>query len=192
MDKNQVTDNDLESPVAQNQAGESPNQDSPETFDTLTGTDNTDLAKELSKTKDELAEAKDKYLRLYSEFENFRRRTAKEKLELIQSANEATIKLFLPVMDDFERAEKSFQGSNPKDLEGLQLISNKFRKLLEQSGVKPMDLPAGSEFNPDLHDAITQVPVNDDSLKGRIVDVVEKGYFLNDKVIRHAKVVVGQ
>ncbi|MCK6616123.1 MAG: nucleotide exchange factor GrpE [Cyclobacteriaceae bacterium] len=192
MDKNQVTDSELESQTAQNKVVESPNQDTPETFETLTGTDNTDLVKELSKTKDELAEAKDKYLRLYSEFENFRRRTAKEKLELIQSANESTIKLFLPVMDDFERAEKSFQGSNPKDLEGLQLISNKLRKLLEQSGVKAMDLPAGSEFNPDLHDAITQVPVEDEKLKGRVVDVIEKGYLLNDKVIRHAKVVVGQ
>lgn len=192
MDKNQVTDSELESQTAQNKVVESPNQDTPETFETLTGTDNTDLVKEFSKTKDELAEAKDKYLRLYSEFENFRRRTAKEKLELIQSANESTIKLFLPVMDDFERAEKSFQGSNPKDLEGLQLISNKLRKLLEQSGVKAMDLPAGSEFNPDLHDAITQVPVEDEKLKGRVVDVIEKGYLLNDKVIRHAKVVVGQ
>lgn len=192
MDKNQVTDSELESQVAQNKADEHPNQNNPETFETLTGADNADLVKELSKTKDELAEAKDKYIRLYSEFENFRRRTAREKLELIQSANEATIKSFLPVLDDFERAEKSFQGSNAKDLEGLQLISNKFRKLLEQSGVKAMDLPAGSEFNPDLHDAITQVPVNDENLKGRIVEVVEKGYLLNDKVIRHAKVVVGQ
>lgn len=189
MDKNLAPDSDLESPVAQNQADETAPQ---ETFETLTGTDQGGLVKELTKTKDELAEAKDKYLRLYSEFENFRRRTAKEKLEMIQSANEATIKSFLPVMDDFERAEKSFQGSNAKDLEGLQLISNKFRKLLEQSGVKVMDLPVGSEFNPDLHDAITQLPVEDETLKGRIVDVVEKGYLLHDKVIRHAKVVVGQ
>ncbi|MFN3839818.1 MAG: nucleotide exchange factor GrpE [Cyclobacteriaceae bacterium] len=192
MDKNQVTDSELESQEAQNQATETPREETPEAFETLTGTDNAAWVNELNKTKDELAEAKDKYVRLYSEFENFRRRTAKEKLEMIQSANEATIKLFLPVMDDFERAEKSFQGSNPKDLEGLQLISNKFRKLLEQSGVKPMDLPAGSEFNPDLHDAITQVPVDEENLKGRIVDVIEKGYLLNDKVIRHAKVVVGQ
>jgi molecular chaperone GrpE len=192
MDKNQVPESDLESPAAQKQAEETVNQESPESFETLAGTEQADLVKELSKTKDELAEAKDKYLRLYSEFENFRRRTAREKLELIQSANEATIKSFLPVMDDFERAEKSFQGNNPKDMEGLQLISSKFRKLLGQSGVKPMEIPAGAAFDPDLHDAITQVPVDDENLKGRIVDVVEKGYLLNDKVIRHAKVVVGQ
>lgn len=191
MDKNQAPDSDLDSQTAQNQTEETSSQDNPEIFETLTGSDNSDVQKELSKTKDELAEAKDKYLRLYSEFENFRRRTAKEKLEMIQSANESTIRSFLPIMDDFERAEKSFQG-NPKDLEGLQLISNKFRKLLEQSGVKAMELPVGSEFNPDLHDAITQVSVNDDGLKGKIVDVIEKGYLLNEKVIRHAKVVVGQ
>ncbi len=178
--------------TAQNQVSETINHDSPESFETLTGTDQPDLFKELSKVKDELAEAKEKYLRLYSEFENFRRRTSKEKLEMIQSANEATIRLFLPVMDDFERAEKSFRGSNPKDLEGLQLISNKFRKVLEQSGVRVMDISAGSDFNPDLHEAITQVPTEDESLRGKIVDVVEKGYWLNEKVIRYAKVVVGQ
>ncbi|MDL5045991.1 nucleotide exchange factor GrpE [Oscillatoria amoena NRMC-F 0135] len=190
MDKNQITDSEFDSQMSQNQAAETGRQENIEAFETLTGTDQPDLLGELNKTKDELAEAKDKYLRLYSEFDNFRRRTTKEKLDMIQSANEATIRAFLPVMDDFERAEKSFQG-NPKDLEGLQLISNKFRKLLEQAGIKAMDLPAGSEFNPDLHDAITQLPVEDESLKGKIVDVVEKGYWLNDKVIRHAKVVVG-
>jgi molecular chaperone GrpE len=192
MDKNQARDSDLESQITQNQTEETSIPDSPETFETLTGSGSSDFQKELSKTKDELAEAKDKYLRLYSEFENFRRRTAKEKLEMIQSANESTVLSFLPIMDDFERAEKSFQGNNPKDLEGLQLISSKFRKLLEQSGVKAMDLTSGSEFNPDLHDAITQMPVADDSLKGKVVDIVEKGYLLNEKVIRHAKVVVGQ
>ena len=192
MDRNQIPDSEFDSQMGQNQAVETSGQENLETFETLTGTDQSDLLKELGKTQDELAEAKDKYLRLYSEFDNFRKRTTKEKLEMIQSANESTIRMFLPVMDDFERAEKSFQGSNPKDLEGFLLISNKFRKLLEQSGIKAMDLPAGSEFNSDLHEAITQVSVEDEKLKGKIVDVVEKGYWLNDKVIRHAKVVVGQ
>ena len=146
---------------------------------------------EAARLQGELAEQKDKFIRLYSEFENFRRRTAKEKLDLIQSANEQLLKTLLPVADDFERAEKAFADKSDKDLEGFLLIANKFKKTLEQAGVKVMDIKAGSEFNADLHEAITQIPVEDDKLKGKIVDVVENGYLLIDKVIRYAKVVVG-
>jgi len=145
---------------------------------------------DLKKLQDELAEAKDKYLRLYAEFDNFRRRTAKEKIEMIQSAGEQLLKALLPVADDFDRAEKAFTGKTDKEAEGFFLIQNKFKKILEQNGVKVMDTSNG-EFNPDIHDAITQIPAPDESKKGKIVDVVEKGYLLNDKVIRHAKVVVG-
>lgn len=145
----------------------------------------------LKKMQDELAEAKDKYVRLYAEFDNFRRRSAKEKLEMIQSANEQLIKSLLPVIDDFERAEKSFKDKNDKESEGFFLIQNKFKKILEQNSVKVMDAGAGSSFNPDLHEAITQIPAPQEDLKGKIVDVVEKGYLLNEKVIRFAKVVVG-
>jgi molecular chaperone GrpE len=144
-----------------------------------------------AKLQGELAESKDKYIRLYSEFENFRRRTAKEKIEMIQSANEQLIRALLPVADDFERAEKSFKDKNDKDSEGFTLIQNKFRKVLEQYGVKVMNIERGAEFNADLHEAITQIPASDESLKGKIVDVVEKGYLLNEKVIRYAKVVIG-
>jgi molecular chaperone GrpE len=146
---------------------------------------------ELAKLKDEIAGAKDKYLRLYSEFENFRRRTAKEKLELIQSANEQLLQALLPVVDDFERAEKSFKEKNDKDSEGFFLIQSKFKKVLETYSVKIMDVQRGSDFNPDVQEAITQIPAPEPSLKGKVVDVVEKGYLLNDKVIRFAKVVVG-
>jgi molecular chaperone GrpE len=144
-----------------------------------------------AKLKDELAEAKDKYLRLYAEFENHRRRTAKEKLEMIQGANEQLIKSLLPVVDDFERAEKSIKDLSDKEASasGVLLIYQKLRKILEQAGVKAMD--AKGDFNPDLHEAITQIPVADEALKGKVVDVVEKGYLINDKVIRFAKVVVG-
>lgn len=148
-------------------------------------------AGELGKLKEELAGAKDKYLRLYSEFENFRRRTAKEKLEMVQSANEQLIKALLPVMDDFERAEKSFGEKTDKDSEGFKLIQAKFKKVLEVYGVKIMDVKQGSDFNTDLHEAITQIPAPDPSLKGKVVDVVEKGYLLSEKVVRFAKVVVG-
>jgi len=146
---------------------------------------------ELLKLQADLAEQKEKFIRLYSEFENFRRRTAKEKLEMIQFANEQLLKNLVPIVDDFERAEKSFKDKNDKELEGFFLIYNKFKKTLDQAGVKVMDVKAGSEFNADLHDAITQIPVEDENLKGKVVDVVENGYLLNDKVIRHAKVVVG-
>jgi molecular chaperone GrpE len=139
----------------------------------------------------ELAEQKEKFIRLYSEFENFRRRTAKEKLDLIQSANEQLIRTLLPVIDDFDRAERSFRDKNDKELEGFFLIHSKLKKVLDQAGVKMMDIKAGTDFNPDLHEAITQIPAPDESLKGKIVDVVEPGYLLNDKVIRFAKVVVG-
>lgn len=146
---------------------------------------------ELKKLQDEVAEAKDKYIRLFSEFENFRRRTAKEKLELIQSANENLLKNLLPVLDDFERAEKAFRDLNTKEAEGFLLIFNKYKKIMEQSGAKVLELKAGDDFNADTQEAITQVPAPSDELKGKIVDVVEKGYVLNDKVIRFAKVVVG-
>jgi molecular chaperone GrpE len=145
----------------------------------------------LKRVQDELAEAKEKYVRLFAEFENHRRRTAKEKQELIFGANETLLKALLPVLDDFERAEKSFKDQNTKEAEGFSLIQHKYRKTLEQHGVKPMEITAETAFDADLHEAITQVPVQDESKKGKIVDVVEKGYLLNDKVIRFAKVVVG-
>lgn len=143
----------------------------------------------IAKLKEELEAAKEKYIRLYSEFENFRKRTAKEKLELIQSANEQLIKTLLPVADDFERAENSFPDRNDKELAGFFLIHSKFKKIMEHYGVRIMEVGQGSDFNPDYHEAISQLEAPE--LKGKIVDVVEKGYTLNDKVIRYAKVVVG-
>jgi molecular chaperone GrpE len=145
----------------------------------------------IKKIQDELSESKDKYLRLYAEFDNFRRRSSKEKLEMIQAANEQLLTALLPVLDDFERAEKSFKEKNDKEAEGFFIIQNKFKKTLELYNVKPMEIKSGSAFNADLHEAITQAPAANESLKGKIIDVVEKGYLLNDKVIRFAKVVVG-
>jgi len=143
------------------------------------------------KLKEELEAAKEKYIRLYSEFENFRKRTAKEKIELIQSANEQLLKTLLPVADDFERAENSFPDKNDKELAGFFLIHSKFKKILELYGVKTMEIDKGADFNADYHEAISQLEAPAPELKGKIVDVVEKGYTLNDKVIRYAKVVVG-
>lgn len=147
----------------------------------------------LGSLKSELDETKDKYLRLYSEFENFRRRTAKERLDMIKTANEELLLDLLPVMDDFERANKVMEENKDTKIteEGFSIIFNKFNKVLEQKGVKPMEISKGDPFDPDFQDGIAQVPVDDESLKGKIYDVVEKGYLLGDKVIRFAKVVIG-
>ncbi|MEN7548466.1 nucleotide exchange factor GrpE [Rapidithrix thailandica] len=139
---------------------------------------------------EELEEVKNKYLRLYSDFENFRRRTAKERLDLVASANEGLVVALLPILDDFERAQKAL-GEDSKEKEGFELIYNKFKKTLEQKGVKEMEDCIGKALDTELHDAITQIPAPSEELKGKIVDVIEKGYYLNDKVVRFAKVVVG-
>ncbi len=149
---------------------------------------------ELDKVKAELAEQKDKYLRMYSEFENFRRRTAKEKLELVKTANEELVLQLLPVVDDFERADKSFNDDTDIKTfkEGIDLIQNKFVKAIEAKGVKKIKVEAGDDFNDEYHEAITRIPAPEEKLKGKIVDCIENGYSLGDKVIRFAKVVTGE
>ena len=139
-----------------------------------------------------LAELNDKYLRIYSEFDNYRKRTSKEKLELLQSAGEDVYRLFLPVLDDFERAIKLNENTTEIEAlkEGFKLIHNKVVNTITQKGIKAID-PIGEVFNPDLHEAITNIPAASEDLKGKVVDVVEKGYSLNGKVIRFSKVVVG-
>lgn len=140
----------------------------------------------------EIAELKDKYLRLYADFENFRRRTAKEKLELISNANEGVLQALIPVVDDFERAMQSIENTNDVTAlkEGVSLIYTKLYKTLEGKGLKPM-VSKGEPFNADLHESVTQFPAPSDDLKGKVIDEIEKGYYLNDKVIRFAKVIVG-
>ena len=141
----------------------------------------------------EVAEAKDKYLRLYSEFENFRRRNAKERLELVKTASSDLIEQLLPVVDDFERAKEANQSQEDLEAikEGFDLIHNKLFKTLEAKGLKVMDTSKGTEFDTEMHEAVTQFPVEVDDLKGKIIDTVEKGYYLGEKVIRFAKVVIG-
>ncbi|MFY7829796.1 MAG: nucleotide exchange factor GrpE [Flectobacillus sp.] len=157
-----------------------------ETEDNTVETENKE-ASQLENLSIELAELKDKYLRLYSDFDNFRKRTAKEKLDMIQSASEGVIKDVLPVVDDIERAVANAQEGEIS--EGVTLIFNKLNNILIQKGLKAMDAK-GEIFNPDLHEAITQFPSPTEEDKGKVFDVIEKGYYLNDKVIRFAKVVV--
>jgi molecular chaperone GrpE len=143
--------------------------------------------------EDKLIEANEKFIRLYAEFENFRKRTNKEKVDLLSHAGEGVIKNFLPIIDDFERAianNESVEDVNALK-EGFQLVFTKFKGIMEAKGVKPMTT-IGEAFDSEIHEAIANIPAPSNDLKGKIVDDVEKGYYLNDKVIRFAKVVVGQ
>ncbi len=145
---------------------------------------------EVEKWKREFAEMKEKYVRLYADFENFRKRTAKEKLEFMTTANEGLMVSLLPVLDDFERAQKNFDNQDIESMkQGFVLIHDKLFKILEQKGLKQMVDVKGSEFNADFHEAITQIPMPE--MQGKVVDELEKGYFLGEKVVRYAKVVVG-
>nr|WP_184162325.1 nucleotide exchange factor GrpE [Chryseobacterium shigense] len=139
-----------------------------------------------------LAEEKDRYIRLYAEFENYKKRTAKEKMEFFQYANQDMMISMLGVLDDFERALKEIaKNGNASDLQGVELIYQKLKNKLTEKGLKTMEVKAGDSFNVDFHEAITQIPAPSEDLKGKIVDVIETGYTLSDKVIRFAKVVTG-
>lgn len=148
---------------------------------------------ELDKIKAELAEANDKFLRLYSEFDNFKRRSTKERIELMQNAGQEIIKALLPVVDDFQRQEKYFKPDTDVTTlkEGVDLIHNKLTSILQNKGLSAIE-SLGKEFDTDFHEAITKIPAPSEDLKGKVVDEIEKGYVLNGKVIRFAKVVVGE
>lgn len=158
-----------------------------------------ETAEKEAEEKDPLAELQgqydelnNKYLRLYSEFENFRKRTAKERIDLIMNGGQDVFKLMLPILDDFERAKTNMETATdvPSVKEGVDLIYNKLIKELSAKGLKPMETK-GEVFDSEIHDAVTQIPAPSEDMKGKVVDEIEKGYYLNDKVIRFAKVVVG-
>jgi molecular chaperone GrpE len=148
---------------------------------------------ELDQAQADLAEQKDKYLRLMAEFDNYKRRTAKERMDLIQTAGKDVIVSLLDVLDDCDRAEKQLATSDDIALqkEGIQLVFNKIRSTMQAKGLKAME-SIGTPFDAELHEAITEVPVPDDKQKGKVIDEVTKGYLLNEKIIRFAKVVVGK
>ncbi len=144
------------------------------------------------KLQAELEEQKDKYIRLFAEFDNFKKRSAKERLELMQTAGRDVITSLLDVLDDCDRAEKQLQGSEDEQLKtGVQLVFNKLRSTLQAKGLKAMDA-INTEFDVEKHEAITEIPAPAEALKGKVVDEITKGYYLNDKIIRFAKVVVGK
>ena len=142
---------------------------------------------------EKLAELNDKYLRLTAEYDNYRRRTLKEKMELSKSAGEEILQSMLPVIDDFDRALESIDESQDIEAvkEGIHLIYNKFRDVMEQQGVKEIEAKE-QEFDTDKHEAVSKIPAPSEDMKGKVVDVVQKGYYLNDKVLRFSKVVVGE
>lgn len=143
--------------------------------------------------QDELSNEKDKFLRLFAEFENYKRRTAKERIDLFKTANQEVLQAMLPVLDDFDRAWAQVSKSEDEALvTGVQLIHDKLRSTLVSKGLEEVAVMAGDVFNADFAEAITQIPAPNDAMKGKIVDVIEKGYKLGDKIIRFPKVVIGQ
>jgi molecular chaperone GrpE len=173
-------------------AGEMADGEATET--SAAGTDATATSQpEATRTEGELAELKDKYLRLAAEFENYKRRTSKERIDLFKTANQELMVALLPVLDDFDRARQHTQGVADAEAlrNALDITYNKLNKTLQQKGLASMDAKGG-DFDAELHEAITQIPAPSDDLRGKIVDEIEKGYYLGDKVIRHAKVILGQ
>ena len=151
----------------------------------------TEPESEVDILKAQVAEQKDKFLRLFAEFDNFKKRAVKEKIEMMSTASRETISAMLPVLDDFDRAKKNADDENSTEpfSEGVNLVYNKLYTVLQQKGLQVMETN-GVDFDPEQHEAITEIP--NEEMKGKVVDTVEKGYLLNDKIIRHAKVVVGK
>lgn len=190
MSKEKMNDKESVDMKKNEQSAENETQETAEKVDANNAeTDSAD--DELAKTKEEIAQLKDKYLRAIAEFDNYKKRTLKEKAELLLNGSEKTVSSILPILDDFERAIAD-NTEDPKVMkEGMTLIFNKFIKILEGLGVKKIDTD-GKDFDVDYHEAVAMVPGMGDDKKGKVIDCVQTGYQLNDKVIRHAKVAVGQ
>ncbi len=151
-----------------------------------------DISKQLEELNESLNQEKEKYLRLFAEFENFKKRTAKERIELFKTAGQEVISAILPILDDFERAINQTLEEDRKSIEGFVLINNKLADVLKSNGLNVTETKIGDTFDAEIHEAITLIPTQDDAQKGKIIDITEKGYQLGDKIIRFPKVVVGQ
>ncbi|MFS4467307.1 nucleotide exchange factor GrpE [Maribacter sp. 2210JD10-5] len=142
--------------------------------------------------REDLAKEKDKFLRLFAEFENYKRRTSKERMELFKTAGQEVIVSLLPVLDDFDRALKELSKSEDKEMfKGVELINGKLKETLKSKGLENVEAKAGDTFDAEIHEAITQIPAPSKKMKGKVIDVIEKGFRLGDRIIRHPKVVVG-
>jgi len=184
--------NDTENPITENTAEEQLNNEPTDDANADTITEPVVEISAEEQLKLDNAALNDKYLRLFAEFDNFKRRTQKERVELLQTAGKDVIISMLPVLDDFDRATKATENATDINAirEGIQLVHTKLKSILNQKGLKEMEC-ANTVFDTDLHEAITKVPAPTEELKGKVIDELEKGYTLNDKVIRFAKVVVG-
>lgn len=192
-EKENINEEELMSEATQDEAAENEEIQEEDVQDSAAPTEEEKLAQELEEANKVIEEQKDKYLRLSAEFDNYRKRTRKEKAELILNGAEKTISSILPIVDDFERALKNMETATDVAAvkEGVELIYNKFMSVLGQDGVKVIETKE-KPLDTDFHEAIAVIPAPDKSLKGKILDCVQTGYTLNDKVIRHAKVVVGE
>ena len=154
--------------------------------------ENGEQRSEEEQLREELAKEKDKFLRLFAEFENFKKRTSKERMDLFKTAGQEIMVSLLPVMDDFDRALKEIAKTEEKELlKGVELINTKFRETLKAKGLEEVEVGEGDTFDAEIHDAVTQIPAPNKKLKGKVIDVIEKGFKLGDRIIRHPKVVVG-
>lgn len=151
------------------------------------------LEKEKNELQNELGQEKEKFLRLFAEFENYKKRTTKERIDLFKTAGQEVLQALLPVLDDFDRALAELKkADNDAYYQGVELIHNKFRDTLKSKGLEVLEVKQGDVFNADVHEAVTQIPAPSDDLKGKIIDVIEKGYQLGERIIRFPKVVIGQ
>ena len=191
-EKENINEEELMSEATQDEAAENEEIQEEDVQDSAAPTEEEKLAQELEEANKVIEEQKDKYLRLSAEFDNYRKRTMKEKAELILNGAEKTISSILPIVDDFERALKNMETATDVAAvkEGVDLIFQKFVKILGEQGVKKIETE-NADFNTDLHEAIAQVPAPSDEMKGKIIDCVKTGYTLNEKVIRHSQVAVG-
>lgn len=179
--ENEFFEDDLLNEEVENNDEELENQD-----------DKNEEVSEIDKLKGEVKKEKDNFLRLFAEFENYKKRTSKERIELFSTANKELMTALLPILDDFERGLKEIEKSSDKALlEGMQLIYTKYKSILTQKGLKDIEIKEGDVFDAEIHEAISQIPAPSKKLKGKIIDVVEKGYKLGETIIRYPKVVIG-
>ena len=176
---------EMEDQILENQEEQSENEEENEGLD--------EESTDISDKDSQIAELKDKYLRLAAEFENYKRRTVKEKLNMMGTANRDTLSALLPVMDDFDRAKKNAEDENSTEpfSEGVMMVYNKLFNTLQQKGIKAME-SNGEDFDPELHEAITEIPAPSNEMRRKVIDTVEKGYYLKEAILRYAKVVVGK
>ncbi len=176
--------------VTSSENNQESNQDSTSEFNDAESEETVETS--LEKLEQAVASEQDKFLRLFAEFENYKKRTSKERMDLFKTANQEVIIAMLPVVDDFERAMKELSKEQDSELyKGVSLIQNKFIGVLKNKGLEEVVVSAGDTFDSEMHDAITQIPAPDKKMKGKVIDVIEKGFQLGDKIIRHPKVVVG-